>query len=258
MSLTLGTGPLGGAPAGAFNFDLAGAAPPHRIYFADFLPRVRAVIAGHTVLDTVRAKLLYETAIPPRLYAPLEDFDAALLSRTDHSTHCPFKGDASYWSLGVNGASRENAVWAYEAPIEAAAWLEGFGSLYHDRADAWWVEDERVIGHLRDPFHRVDVLPSSRRVRITAEGQTLADSERASLLFETGVPVRAYVPRADVQAPIEAAEKRSLCPYKGESRYWSVGGVDEVAWSYEYPRPEATGIAGRLAFDSELVNVQIG
>ena len=92
MSLTLGTGPLAGSPAGAFNFDIATASPPHRLYFADFLPRVRAVVAGSTVLDTTAAKLLYETGIRPRLYAPLEDFDASVLSRTDHSTHCPSRG----------------------------------------------------------------------------------------------------------------------------------------------------------------------
>jgi uncharacterized protein (DUF427 family) len=232
MSLSLGTGPFGQAPAGAFNFDLAGAAPPHRIYFADFLPRVRAVIAGHTVLDTTRGKLLYETGIMPRLYAPLEDFDDAVLARTDHTTFCPFKGDASYWSLTVNGSSRENAV-------------------------EWWVEDERQRGHLRDPFHRIDVLPSSRRVRVTAGEEVFADTGRAVLLFETGLPPRAYVSRADIRAAIVPSDKRTLCPYKGEARYWNVGGVADAAWSYEYPRPESAGIADHLAFDPERVAVHI-
>lgn len=258
MSLSLGTAPFGPAPAGAFNFDLDEAAPPHRIYFADFLPRVRAVVAGRTVLDTTRGKLLYETGIPPRLYAPLEDFDASVLSPTDHSTHCQFKGDASYWSVGVNGTTRENSIWAYESPLDPAAWLEGYASLYHEQADEWWVEDERVLGRLRDPFHRIDVLPSSRRVRISTGGAVIVDTDRALLLFETGLPPVAYVPRADVRAPIEPGEKRTFCPYKGEAGYWTVGEVTEAAWSYEFPRPESTGIAGHLAFDPERVEVQIG
>jgi uncharacterized protein (DUF427 family) len=257
MSLSLGTAPFGRAPAGAFNFDIDGAAPPHRIYFADFLPRVRAVVAGRTVLDTTRAKQLYETGIYPRLYAPIEDFDAAVLFRTDHTTHCPFKGDASYWSLTVDGTSRDNAVWAYESPIGEAGWLEGYASLYDEQADEWWVEDELVFGRLRDPFHRVDVLPSSRRVRITAGEEIVADTDRAVLLFETGLAPVAYVPRAEVQAPIEPADKRTICPYKGEARYWNVAGVTEAAWSYEFPRPESTGIAGHLAFDPERLDVQI-
>jgi uncharacterized protein (DUF427 family) len=257
MSLSLGTAPFGRAPAGAFNFDIDGAAPPHRIYFADFLPRVRAVVAGRTVLDTTRAKQLYETGIYPRLYAPIEDFDAAVLFRTDHTTHCPFKGDASYWSLTVDGTSRDNAVWAYESPIGEAGWLEGYASLYDEQADEWWVEDELVFGRLRDPFHRVDVLPSSRRVRITAGEEIVADTDRAVLLFETGLAPVAYVPRAEVRSPIEPADKRTISPYKGEARYWNVAGVTEAAWSYEFPRPESTGIAGHLAFDPERVDVQI-
>jgi uncharacterized protein (DUF427 family) len=259
MSLSLGTGPLGRSPAGAFNFDIDGAAPAHRIYFADFLPRVRAVVAGRTVLDTTRGKLLYESGIHPRFYAPIEDFEADALTRADRSTHCAFKGDASYWSVSVNGTSRENAVWAYERPIAEAAWLDGYASLYHDKADEWWVEDERATGGaLRDPFHRVDVLPSSRRVRVAAGDGVLADTDRAVLLFETGLPPVAYVPRADVRAAIEPADKRTYCPYKGEARYWDVAGIAGAAWSYEYPRPETTGIAGFIAFDVSKVDVRLG
>jgi uncharacterized protein (DUF427 family) len=258
MSLSIGTGPLSGHPAGAFNFDIEGSAPPHRIYFADFLPRVRAVVDGRTILDTTRGKLLYETGIGPRFYAPLEDFDEAALSRTDHSTHCPFKGDASYFAVQVNGTSRDNAIWAYESPIGEAEWLRGYASLYHEQADEWWVEDELQHGHLRDPFHRIDVLPSSRRVRVTAGDAVLVDTDRAVLLFETGLEPRAYVPRADVNAKIEQADKQTYCPYKGEAGYWTVAGVQEAAWAYEYPRPESTGIAGYLAFDASKVDVQIG
>ena len=125
MSLTLGTGPLASAPGGAFNFDLAGASPKHRIFFADYPLRLRAVAGDRTVVDTTRAKLLYETNIPPVVYAPLEDFDASLLERTDHSTHCPFKGDASYWTVRAGDVVLENAVWAYEDPLPAAPWLRG-------------------------------------------------------------------------------------------------------------------------------------
>jgi uncharacterized protein (DUF427 family) len=256
MSLSLGSGPLGRSPAGAFNFDLD-AAPAHRIYFADFLPRVRAVIDGRTVLDTTRGKLLYESGIHPRFYAPVEDFDAEVLARTDHSTHCPFKGDASYWSVTAGGTSHENAVWAYESPIAEASWLDGYASLYPGKADEWWVEDEQVRV-LRDPFHRIDVLPSSRRVKVTLSDDVIVDTDRATLLFETGLPAVAYVPRADVRAAIEPAERETYCPYKGEARYWTVAGVEEAAWSYEYPRPECTGIAGFLAFDVTKANVTIG
>ena len=160
MSLTLGTGPLANAPGGAFNFDLAGSSPKHRIFFADYPLRLRAQVGDRAVLDTTRAKLLHESNILPVPYAPLEDFDASLLVRTDHSTHCPFKGDASYWTVRVGDAGVEDAVWAYEEPLPAAPWLKGFAALY-------WESARRLVrrggaGRARPPARPV---PPRRRAR---------------------------------------------------------------------------------------------
>jgi uncharacterized protein (DUF427 family) len=258
MSLSLGTGPLAGDPGGAFNFDLS-EAPAHRIFFADYPRRLRAVVGDRVVLDTTGAKLLYETGIPPVPYVPLADFDQALLEGTDHSTHCPFKGDASYWSVRVGADLRENAVWAYEDPLAAATWLRGYGALYWKQASDWFVEEERVLGHLRDPFHRVDVHESSRPVTVTARGRVIARSVRPKLLFETGLPMRVYVPRADVVPGVLApAEKRTICPYKGEASYWSADGIADAAWSYEAPLPEAIKAQGHLSFDADGIEVDVG
>jgi uncharacterized protein (DUF427 family) len=261
MSLTLGTGPLAGAPGGAFNFELD--APAHRLFFADYPRRLRAVVGDRVLLDTERGKLLYETGILPVPYAPLEDFDAGLLARTDHTTHCPFKGDASYWTVRAGETARENAVWAYEHPLTEAAWLRGYAAVYWDRVDAWFVEEEPVFGRLRDPYHRVDVHESSRPVLVRARGHVVALSERPKLLFETGLPRRVYVPRADVAAGVLApAAKRTRCPYKGEASYWSlmVDGerIDDAAWSYDAPLPEALAVRGHVSFDAEGVEVEVG
>ena len=110
------------------------------------------------------------------------------------------------------------------------------------KADAWFVEDERVFGKLRDPYHRVDVFESSRPVTVTAGGEVIARSDRAKLLFETGLPagrVRARRRRRGRRA--HPAEKRTTCPYKGEARYWDVSGIADGAWSYETPLSEAAG-----------------
>jgi len=260
MSLTLGTGPLASAPGGAFNFDLAGASPKHRIFFADYPLRLRAVAGDRTVVDTTRAKLLYETNIMPVVYAPLEDFDASLLERTDHSTHCPFKGDASYWTVRAGDVVLENAVWAYEDPLPAAPWLEGHAAMYWKLASAWYVEEEPVsLGHLRDPFHRVDVHESSRPATVRIGDRVIAHSERPKLLIETGLPMKVYVPRADVVGGVLApAEKRTTCPYKGEAHYWDVAGIADAAWSYESPLPEAIKVQGHLSFDAEEITVELG
>ncbi|CAA9515214.1 MAG: hypothetical protein AVDCRST_MAG30-2720 [uncultured Solirubrobacteraceae bacterium] len=257
MSLSLGTGPLAGSPAGHFNFDLSGA-PAHRIYFADHPARLRAVVAGATILDTTRGKLLYETGIPPVPYVPLEDLDQTLLERTDSSTHCPFKGDASYWTLRAGDRVETDFVWAYESPLPEASWLEGYAALYWKRVDDIYVEDERAFGHLRDPFHRVDALESSRRVRVTLNGEAVAESSRPVMVFETGLPPRPYLPRADVKPGVLApSETRSICPYKGEASYWSVAGIEDGAWSYETPLPEALRAAGHVSFDGTGIEVEV-
>jgi uncharacterized protein (DUF427 family) len=262
MSLTLGTGPLAGRPGGEFNFDLGASAPPHRIFFESFGPRMRAVVGDRVVLDSVRVRLLHETGILPRVYVPFDDLDRSLLSRTETTTHCPFKGDASYWTLRVGDRVIEDAVWAYEQPLEPASWLAGYASLYWEKADAWLVEEDRVFGHLRDPYHRVDVHEAARRARVRVGGVVVAETERPKLLFETGLAPRIYVPSSDI-APdaLSRAEKRTVCPYKGEATYWNVTGngtrVADAAWSYEAPLPEAIQIQGHVSFDGEGVEVEL-
>jgi uncharacterized protein (DUF427 family) len=261
MSLTLGKGPLAGTPGGAFNFSLDGA-PRHRIYFDAFPARLRGLVGDSVVVDTTDARLLHETAIKPVAYVPLVDVDASLLTRTETSTHCPFKGDASYWSLTVGDRVVEDALWAYEEPLPEADWLRGYGAFYWDKIDTWLVEDEPVAG-LRDPYHRVDVRTASRPVVVRAAGSVVAESDRPLMLFETGLAPRVYVPREDVaDGVLEPGERRTHCPYKGDATYWSVraGGrlLQDAAWSYEEPFDESARIAGHVSFDAEDVEVELG
>ena len=191
---------------------------------------MRALVGDRIVLDSVRGRLPFESNLPPRLYVPLGDLDAALLEPSATTSHCPFKGDASYRSLRVGERLIEDAVWLYEEPIAEAAWLEGFASLYWAKADAWFEEDERLPYGLRDPYHRVDVVETRAPVRVTAGGEPIAESARAKLLFETGLAPRVYVPGADVAAgALSPAAKRTTCPYKGEATYWDVGGRSRTA-----------------------------
>jgi uncharacterized protein (DUF427 family) len=261
MSLTLGKGPLGGAPGGAFNFSLDDA-PPHRIFFEDYPARLRAKVGDTVVVDTVGAKLLHETAIKPVVYVPLADIDASLLTPTDTSTHCPFKGDASYWTVTVGDREIPDALWAYESPKPDAAWLKGYGALYWDKVDEWYVEDERIEGSLRDPYHRVDVHASSRPVVVRAAGQVIAESTRPKILIETSLAPRVYIPCEDVKVDLEPSDRRTHCAYKGHASYWSanVGGrlLQDVAWTYEEPLAESADIAGHLSFDGEAIEVELG
>ncbi|MFD0535538.1 DUF427 domain-containing protein [Actinomadura luteofluorescens] len=223
----------------------------------DFPRRVRARFAGETVLDTERGRLLHETGLLPVLYVPEEDVRTDLLEKTVHSTHCPFKGDAVYWTVRAGDRAAENAVWGYPEPKPEAAWLRGHMAFYWDRMDAWFDEDEEVKGHLRDPFHRVDARTTSRRVRVLLDGEVVAETGRPKLLSETGLPNRYYIPAEGVRRDLlTRSAKRTFCPYKGEATYWSLAGAEDAAWSYEEPLEDAAKIGGYLSFDHEAVTVE--
>lgn len=259
MSLTKGSGPLSGWSANA-NYTVD--APGHRILFEADARRLRAYVGDRVVLDTTRAHLLHETGIRPVAYAPLEDFDTSVLERSTKTTHCPFKGQASYWSIRIGDDVREDAVWAYEDPIQSASWLKGFAAVYFGKPDRWLVEDEEAVGHLRDPYHRIDVHPSSRAVRVRAGDDVIASSERPKLLFETGEPVRAYMAPGVVEpGRLEPSRTRTVCPYKGELTYWHVHAGGEVfrdgACSIELPRAEAMKIAGLVCFIADGLTVEL-
>jgi uncharacterized protein (DUF427 family) len=105
--------------------------------------------------------------------------------------------------------------------------------------------------------HSIDIDTPSR-ARILAGDQLIAETDRAVLLSETGYPVRAYIPREDVRAAIEPSDKRSFCPFKGDASYWTVDGAEDVAWSYEEPKPDVEAIRGLLAFYPDRVTVEVG
>jgi uncharacterized protein (DUF427 family) len=136
--------------------------------------------------------------------------------------------------------------------------LPGYVVLDFAAFDAWYEEDERIFGHPRDPYHRVDVRRSSRTVRIELDGVVVAETTSARLLFETSLPTRFYLPPEDVVAGLSPSARQSYCPYKGQASYWSLDAAEDVAWSYEDPLPELLVIKGLVAFWDETVDVFLG
>jgi uncharacterized protein (DUF427 family) len=250
MSLTIGAGPLAPNPAPG-NYAIEG--PAHRILFEPVGRRVRLELAGETVLDTTGAMLLHETAIRPRLYVPLADARAELLRPSETTSHCPFKGDASYRSVQVGDLIAVDALWVYDEPLAAAAWLGGFAGVYEERFDRLLDEDEPVLGHLPDPYHRLDVRAGSRPVRVTGpDGELLAETQRPLVLAETGRPRRLLVPRADVTAPLVPGEQEgSVDPYTGRTSSWTVAGVPDAVVAFDDPPDDLLRIADHVAFDGD-------
>jgi uncharacterized protein (DUF427 family) len=137
--------------------------------------------------------------------------------------------------------------------------LAGYVVLDFRAFDSWYEEDEANVAHPRDPFHRIDVLPSSRHVRVELDGQVLAESTRPMLLFETTLPVRYYLPPEDIRADLTPSDTRTYCAYKGQAAYWSaaVGDrvVPDIAWTYHEPLHDALRVGGLVSFFNERVDV---
>lgn len=260
MTLTLSYGPLAHRPTENVNYTIEG--PRHRILFEPHPHRLRAILAGETVLDTTGGHLLHESGILPVLYVPMEDVREDLLEQTDHSTNCPFKGDASYWTISAGGKVAENAMWAYEEPLPEAAWLSGFASIDFGAMDVWMDEEEVVRGHLRDPYHLVEVRRASRRVRVLAGEEVIAESDSPAALYETGLPTRWYLPPTGIRSDLlRPTGNTSVCPYKGTAAYSSIVLEDRVledaAWAYPEPLEMALKIGGHVCFMHDDLAVEV-
>lgn len=263
MTLTFGIGPLARPLRGAFNVDLSGA-PAHLLYLHELPQRVRGRFNGQTVVDSQRVRALHESNMRPVWYFPAQDVRPDVLEPSDHHTHCPFKGDASYWSVRVGDRVAENAAWYYPQPLPGAPdGLADLVAFYFDRLDEWYEEDERLTTPPRDPFHRVDTRSTSRHVQVTAGGETVADSSRAVALFETGLPARYYLPPADVDsALLTPSQTTSVCPYKGVASYVSVrtpdgGTLADAGWVYQEPFGEALQVRGYLSFLGDGIEITV-
>lgn len=260
MGLTSGTGPFGDQPAGCFNF--APEPPTGSVLFFDPVPyRLRGIFAEEAIFDTIGAKLLYETAHLPVYYVPEEDLRHDLLEPGDTLTHCPHKGVASYRSMRVGDRFEPDAVCTYLEPIAPAAFLKGHAAFYWTKLDAWFVEDEQVFGHPRDPYHRIDTYRTARPVRISLDGELVAESTRTVALFESGLPPRFYLPAEDVRMDLlEPSETETRCAYKGIASYWHVRVGDtlheDLAWTYEEPELDGRAIRGLVCFYNERVDLE--
>jgi uncharacterized protein (DUF427 family) len=258
MGLMTGSGPLGREPAGTFNFEPP---PPGRaLYLEPTAKRIRVVVGGETVADSRRAMILHESGHQPIYYFPPEDVRADVLEQSERHTRCPKKGEASYYTIRAGSGVVEAGAWYYPDPLpDAPPLLKGLIAFYFSRMDQWFEEDEEIFVHPRDPYHRVDVVPTGRHVRVSLDGQLLAESTRAMALFESNLPPRWYLPREDVTAELEPSETVTRCPYKGQAGYYSVSlsGGKDLVWFYEEPFDEVRRIAGMLCFFNERVDLEL-
>ena len=181
--------------------------PGHWVHVSESPRHVRVMFGGETIADSKRAKLLREAEILPAYYFPKEDVRTDLFVPSQNKSECPIKGEASYWSIQVGERRAENAAWSYTTPRPEAASLKNHFAFEWPKMDKWMEEDEELFKHARDPYKRVDALPSKRHVRVVIDGQTVAETRRPHLVFETNHPVRYYIPQEDVRMDTARAER---------------------------------------------------
>lgn len=211
---------------------------------------VRAQVSGAYVVDSKRPLLVWEHDKYPSYFFPRQDVRMDWLAETAQTN------SRTFWNLRVGDQVIERAAYAYPHQPE----LEGMISLSWHKMDHWFEEEEEVFVHARDPHKRVDAMPGSRHVQVVLAGLTVAETKRPTLLFETTLPTRYYLPAADVNmAYLTPSDSHSQCPYKGTASYWHVTLGDKVykdlVWSYPDPIPECPKIKGLLCFYNEKVDL---
>jgi uncharacterized protein (DUF427 family) len=222
--------------------------------------RIRARLAGCTVVDTTRARYVWEWPFYPQYYVPVADVRPDVLVPEGVSQHSP-RGTVELYGLRCGDVHRPHA--AKVLGDSAVEGLSGTARFEWSAFDAWFEEEEQVFLHPRNPYVRVDALRSTRLVRIELEGVVLAQSSSPVMVFETGLPTRYYVNRTEVDLThLVATDTVTECPYKGvTSGYWSVQVGEEVhrdlAWAYDFPTRQLQPIAGMIAFYNEKVDIYV-
>lgn len=209
-----------------------------------------------TIADSTNTLLVWEGGHRLNYYFPAEAVRTDLLQATGRNG-----GDRIYYHVNVNGETVENGAYRRTDPALEDEVKERIAFRW-DKMDHIFEEEEEVFLHPRDPYIRVDVIPSSRHVRIEIEGVTVAESQRPYLLYETHLPTRYYLPPEDVNMNyLEATDSHTICPYKGTASYWSVKVGDnrykDLVWSYPEPIAEAPKLAGLLSFYNEKVDIYV-
>ena len=221
---------------------------------------VRVRFGGQVVADSKRVLLLREPGRLPVYYFPLTDVRSEALVPAAHPASCPHEGLARCWTVRTGDRAAEHAAWGYsDPPPRSTRLLRDHVAFEWAKMDAWFEEDDEVYVHARDPYKRVDVLHSSRHVRVVVAGALVAETRRPSLLFETGLPTRYYLPKTDVRMDLLVpTETETRCPYKGVASYYSVRAgaavVEDVAWCYRHPIPECAKIENLVCFYNERVD----
>lgn len=256
MGLSWQQGPLGQDPIGKF---LVAGEEVRELRYAEPLRRLMsAELGGEKIVSSEGATLLFEPNRYPVAYFPIGDVAEGVLEATDRVTDHPGLGPTRWFAVHGGAETRQRAAWQYIDLPPYAAMLEGKVAFAWSAMDAYYEEADRIIGHAADPYHRIDVRRSTRRVVVESGGARVADTSAALVLYESGFAPRWYVPRDDIdQSALEPVETQTFCPYKGLASYYDVGSRQQAAWTYVDAWEEVKRVSNMVSFEPQKIDVYL-
>ena len=229
---------------------------------------VRVRVGGETIANSRQTLLLRAQGQLPVYYFPEADVKAGALQEVPAGAEVTEQGEgpwpeppaeAQVYNVKVGEAVAENAAWKLPAAPEQHPELAGRVAFAWQAMESWWEEDHQIRVHPHDPYHLIDVRASSRHVRILLHGEPVVETERPVLVFETGLPIRYYIPKMDLRLELlEEGERTTHCAYKGTAPHYSVrlpdgALVENIAWYYPFPAPGYEPLQNMVAFYQERI-----
>jgi len=256
MGLSWQQGPLSTGAIGRF---LAPEPLPKKLLYAEPLRRrMRVRFGGSWIADSENVILLFEPGHYPMAFFPENDISASVLQKTEHTTHHDELGITSWYAVQMGEKSAPRGAWQHSELPDYASVLRGRIAFSWPAMDAFYEEDERIVGHAADNYHRIDIRQSSRHIVVHYQDRIVAESRQPMVLYESGFAPRWYIPRADVdESTFMPVERQTFCPYKGICSYYNIGDAHFAAWSYLDAYPEVRRISNFVSFEPDIVNVQI-
>jgi uncharacterized protein (DUF427 family) len=256
VGLSWQQGPLSSGAIGRF---LVPESLPKRLLYAEPLRRrMRILFGGIWIADSEHVLVLYEPGRYPVAYFPETDVSPDTLQRTETTTRHQDLGLTSWYIVRAGGRSAPRGAWQHvDLPLYASE-LHARIAFAWTAMDGFYEEDERILGHAADSYHRIDIRQASRRLVVRHRDQVIADTKRPVVLYESGFGPRWYVPRSDVvQSALTLVEHRTFCPYKGMCSYYDIGEARLAAWSYREAYAEVARISDLVSFEPDLVYVDL-
>jgi uncharacterized protein (DUF427 family) len=211
------------------------------------------------IADSEHVLLLFEPGRYPVAYFPETDVSRDALERTEHTTQHADLGLTSWYSVrGDEQHIAQRGAWQHTGLPAHASELQARVAFAWRAMDAFYEEDERILGHAADPYHRIDIRRASRHLVVRQGDRIIADTKQPLVLYESGFAPRWYVPRADIEEPaLTPVKLQTFCPYKGLCSYYSIGDARQAAWSYPDAYPEVRRISGLVSFEPDIVTVHL-